>query len=184
MAFEIKFEGDLGADLTRFGENIERHVIRSAAFAGAKVLSAESKALAPVYDGPPRKLKSGNMLQPGLLRDSIYHAFSEPDSGNGKATYSISWNYKKAKHGHLIENGHWRVNVLRQGKDGRWFATSELLPTPVWVPAQSFIRRAGDNAADKAVSAMRDRMRTRLQEVLSTYTVTDDFGNSISTERF
>lgn len=184
MAIQFKFEGDLGADLKRFGDEIENKVARSAAYAGAKVLSNEAKALAPVYYGPPRIFKSGNVIVPGTLREAIYHVFSTADSFGGVMTYAISWNHTEAPHGHLIENGHWRVNVLRQGKDGQWFATMEKLEKPVWVPAKSFIRQAGDNVGEKAVFAMRERMRTRLQELLSTYTVTDDFGNSISTERF
>lgn len=180
MTITFNLVGDPVADLERFGEAIERHVMRSAAFAGAKVLSEEARALAPVYDGPPRRLKSGKIAQPGTLREAIYHAFSEEDSGAGRATYAISWNFNKAPYGHLIENGHWRVNRVVQGKDGRWFSLPEKLATPVWVPPKSFIRKAGDSASARAVDAMRDRMRTRLQEVLASYTVTDDFGNLVA----
>lgn len=45
-------------------------------------------------------------FKPGNLRNSIYHAYSKDNSKEGeKATYHISWNYKKAPYGHIIENG-------------------------------------------------------------------------------
>lgn len=47
----------------------------------------------------------------GNLRSSIYQAFSDSNSkaaagGYANATYHVSWNAKKAPHGHLIEHGY------------------------------------------------------------------------------
>ena len=44
--------------------------------------------------------------QPGVLQDAIYQTFSKDNSGANLATYHVSWNHKKAPHGHLLEYGH------------------------------------------------------------------------------
>ncbi len=44
----------------------------------------------------------------GNLDRSIYQAFSQDNSGEGRATYHISWNHRKAPHGHLVEFGYMR----------------------------------------------------------------------------
>ena len=46
--------------------------------------------------------------RPGQLRDAIYHVYADQLSSDGHAVYRVSWNAKKAPHGHLIEYGHWR----------------------------------------------------------------------------
>lgn len=42
----------------------------------------------------------------GKLSSSIYQVYSEDHSGPGRATYHISWNHRKAPHGHLVEFGY------------------------------------------------------------------------------
>lgn len=42
----------------------------------------------------------------GKLASAIYQVFSTDNSVDGKkATYHVSWNAKKAPHGHLVEHG-------------------------------------------------------------------------------
>lgn len=171
MNVGIEFKGDLLGDLSKLEAEIQRSVVRSSAHAGAVVLYEEARALAPVYDGPE---KPG--VKPGQLRNAIYRAYADVKSTGPEAIYRISWNAAKAPHGHLIERGHWRVNKTFM-VNGRWVATSERLPSPVWVPAIPFIRRAFDRA-QAAVDAMRARAAERMQEVLSRRVV-DDFGNEI-----
>lgn len=160
MDVSLNLTGDLSEALARLESGMKEHVIRSAAHAGATVLYEEARRLAPVYDGPERK-----GIKPGQLRNAIYHVFSDAKSGESQKIYEISWNAKKAPHGHLIERGHWRINkVVRI--NGNWVATTERLPAPVWVPAVGFIRRAYDQR-NAAVNAMQTRAAERTAEVLA-----------------
>lgn len=115
----------------------------------------------------------------GNLAASIYQAYSENNSGDGRATYHTSWNAKKAPHGHLVENGHLQRYKVYVGSDGKWYtavrpsmrdkpkprrtASQSVkdayyvpLATPKQVAAQSFVRRAASQFA-AAESAARAR---------------------------
>lgn len=101
----------------------------------------------------------------GNLAQSIYQAFSAANSRTGVATYHVSWNHKKAPHGHLLEHGHWQryaVRITPKGwrtlvrpekrgtkKPGRRASRAEkdayYVPRsggPVYIPGKAFIRRA------------------------------------------
>ena len=79
----------------------------------------------------------------GRLLDSIYQVYSKANSSPGQATYHVSWNAKKAPHGHLVEFGHLQKYKVFLGKDGKWYTDKKQpLPTPRQVAAQSFIRKA------------------------------------------
>jgi len=157
---DFKLDGDLAGALEQLDEALQTQVARAVAHAGALVYYGEARTLAPVYSGPARK-----GIRPGQLRDAIYRAHSPELSTDTLQIYNISWNPKKAPHGHLVENGHWRVNVIvRVGN--RIAATTELLDKPVWVKPVAFIRRAGD-AAPRALEAMQARAKERVAEVLA-----------------
>ena len=69
-----------------------RDAIRPASYAGAQVYYREVKMHVP--------------RDSGLLADSIYMAHSEDNSTPGMhETYHVSWNKKRAPHGHLQEFG-------------------------------------------------------------------------------
>lgn len=52
----------------------------------------------------PYKLKSGKYSVPGTLKRAIYQVYSKDNSTQGvRAEYHVSWNKKRAPHGHLIE---------------------------------------------------------------------------------
>ena len=90
----------------------------------------------------PHKRKGGRIIPPGALKRSIYQAYSADHSSAAVATYHVSWNARKAPHGHLIENGHWTKTV---GKHGPL--------KPHWVPARPFIRSSYDAVGGNATSA-------------------------------
>lgn len=103
---------DLGAfnDMISELEEDIQAAVRPAAQAGAQVL----------YDAVVRNVnalgkKSGN------LAGAIYQAYSEENSGPGKATYHISWNASKAPHGGLVEYGHIQRYAVNLAKDGNWY---------------------------------------------------------------
>lgn len=137
----IKMDLDLGEieKIFRKLSDPERiaHVARSTALAGAKVLREEAKVRAPKDEG--------------TLRDSIYVAYAESDSTEILKTYTVSWNTKKAPHGHLIEFGHWLVigaNRIR------------------WVQPYPFLRPAYDAVIMQARDAMIARAKQRMSELL------------------
>lgn len=101
----------------------------------------------------------------GKLDSSIYQVYSQANSGEGRATYHISWNHRKAPHGHLVEFGHVQRYVSYIGSDGNWYTAKRAgtagmrkpgrgasqaakdayyvpLATPKQVRAEAFVRRA------------------------------------------
>lgn len=56
----------------------------------------------------------------GKLSNSIYQVYSEDRSGPASATYHISWNHRKAPHGHLVEFGYIQRYKVYVGSDGQW----------------------------------------------------------------
>jgi hypothetical protein len=163
----------LNTILTDLGERAEE-AARPAAQAAAQVLYDEVKRNVAAI---PRNT--------GRLSNSIYQAFSQKNSGDGRATYHISWNTKKAKHGHLIEFGHVQRYVTYMGKDGslytarrpeargkpkpgRYASQAEkdaywlLRPAAKQVAALSFVRRA-QVKFDAAAAAAAERLHREIQ---------------------
>jgi HK97 gp10 family phage protein len=119
-AFRIDFDTSaLDAALDNLSERVKEQV-RPAAQAGAQVLYDEVRFRVPVSSGK--------------LRAAIYQAFSQDNSKDGTATYHISWNARRAPHGHLIEFG------------------------TVKMAARPFLRPAYDAASAKALEAAKARL--------------------------
>lgn len=153
MSFTIKADtSGLTKYLRELGDAAEE-AARPAAQAGAQVLYDEVKRNVSKI-----KRKTGN------LASSIYQAYSQNNSGPGKATYHVSWNAKKAPHGHLVEFGHLqryeyykdeqgkvrpKVRPEMQGKPrpkrgnrAAMDAYYVTLPVPKQVAARPFVRPA------------------------------------------
>jgi hypothetical protein len=112
-------------------EDVER-AARPAAQAGAEVL----------YRAVKRNVQALGRVT-GNLDSSIYQAYVDKESGPGHAKYDISWNHRKAPHGHLLENGFIQKYKVYLGSDGHWYTRKDLpLPTPVQRPAKAFVRSA------------------------------------------
>jgi len=93
---EAKLNGDFEADLSKFEKVIQEKVLFSGAAAMGRVIYDEVKLNA----SPPRLgRKTGNLF------DAIYWAYSPEKSTDSQKTYRVSWNKRKAPHGHLIEFG-------------------------------------------------------------------------------
>lgn len=135
------------------------NAVRPAAQAGSQVLYEEV-----VKNVAALGRKTGN------LAASIYQAFEDRESSPLFPKYRISWNAKKAPHGHLVEYGHIQRYAAYVGKDGKWHTAVRkgakgkkpsrrasqaakdayyvLRPGgPVQVPAKAFIRRAESKRA-------------------------------------
>jgi HK97 gp10 family phage protein len=97
MAFvEAKLNFNFEADLGKFEKLVQEKVAFSGAAAMAGVIYEEVKLNA----APPRLgRKTGN------LAAAIYQVYSPEKSNADLKTYRVSWNKKKAPHGHLVEFG-------------------------------------------------------------------------------
>lgn len=153
MSFSIKL--DVAAVLGTM-DNIDRdcqEAARPAAQAGAQVL----------YDQVVRNVQ-GIKAVTGNLRRSIYQAYSKDNSGEGRAQYHISWNAKKAPHGHLVEWGHLQRYEITYDPTTRRFTTHKdrPLPVPKQIGARPFVRPAVAKMP-QAQEAMRARYLLELE---------------------
>lgn len=146
-----RIDGSLSDALAALREEVRTKVLRSAVHAGAEVLYGEMKLRAPVGTGQ--------------LKAAIYQWHDPKKSTDTRQVYAVGVNKSKAPHWFNVEYGHYRVNkvVIVNGKA---VFTKERLAAPVWVPAVPYIRPAGDRMRD-AVQAMKDRLATKLSEVLA-----------------
>lgn len=146
-------------------------VLRSAAYAGAKVFYDELQQKVPV--------------KKGVLKSSLYKWHDDKRSQSGKVQiYLVGPNKSKAGHWANVEFGHWRYNKAIKGKKG-WMKSKKLDPAktksvkgtkhggpgaldaPVWVPAHPYIRPTWEARKKAAVLAMQTRAMQRLREVLA-----------------
>lgn len=137
---------DLHAGVDALDANLQANV-RPAAQAGSEILYQAVKTNVAALGR-----KTGN------LASSIYQAHSEQHSGNGVETYHVSWNARKAPHGHLVEFGHLQKYKVYLGKDGKWYTNRKApLPAPKQVGAQAFVRRAASRFGEAQI-AMEKRL--------------------------
>lgn len=105
--FHIEVDlGDLRLDALADGAEA---AVRPAAQAGAQVF----------YDRVKANVR-GLGRKTGNLERSIYQVYSRDNSGKARAEYHVSWNRKKAPHGHLVEFGHIQRYVVYIDKRGQW----------------------------------------------------------------
>lgn len=153
-ALTIKFDPSLlNQRLERIG-SAAMAAVRPAAQAGSQVLYDEVK----LNVGRIKK-KTGN------LDASIYQVFSKDNSDEKRATYHISWNARKAPHGHLVEYGHLMTRKAYIGSDGRWY-TSKVKIEPKMVGARPFLRPAWDAKRFPALQAAEARWIAETQKAL------------------
>lgn len=148
MALDVKA---LESQLRRDAAAVE-DALRPAAQAAAQVLYEE------VQRNVQRiKRHSGNLAR------SIYQVHSD-QSRDGRQIYHVSWNAKKAPHGHLVEFGHLqRYEVTHDPKTGRFITHKDRpLASPKQIPARPFIRPAAAKF-DKAMEAARARLFAELE---------------------
>lgn len=108
----VTLRGDVSS-LNALLEQLETDVneaIRPAAQAAAQVLYDAVKSNVAAIGR-----KTGN------LDKSIYQAFGQKQSSDTRASYFVSWNPRKAPHGHLLEYGFIQRYASYVGKDGNWY---------------------------------------------------------------
>lgn len=133
-------------------EDKTKAAVRPAAQAGAQVLY--NRVLQNV---------AGIGVKSGNLRSSIYQAYSKDNSGEKRATYHISWNTKKAPHGHLLEFGHVQRYAVFLGSDGQWHTDKKRPIAPRIVAARPFVRPARDSIP-AALEAVKDRFAEEMKK--------------------
>jgi hypothetical protein len=158
----MKVSGDIDATgvlagLGMLAGPLREKLLRSGLVAAGKVVRDEAEMRVPV--------KSGR------LKSAIYLAYSPERSVNGQQVYGVSWRktfFGGARHGHLIEFGHWQPYQVVMKADGSFVTRKDRpLPEPKFIPAKPFLRPAMDAAGGRAVEAATERMRVRLPELLA-----------------
>ena len=147
-AISMELKGDLSARVRALGVQLEQRVARTAAGAGADLLYREMRKAVP--------------RNTGKLHDSIYQWFDQLHSYGKQQVYRIGPNKGKARHWAQVEYGHYRVNVIVNGRP-----TKRRLREPVWVPAQSYIRWTYNRKIGDALRAAQKRFLERAAEELA-----------------
>ncbi len=80
---------------------------------------AAQAAAQVIYDEVKKNVRAIGQKS-GNLDNSVYQVYSRDNSAPGRATYQVSWNHRKAPHGHLLEFGHIQRYASYVGKDGQW----------------------------------------------------------------
>lgn len=159
----VRIDESIVGALENLRADLQTKVLRSAAYAGAKLLADEMVVRAPV--------------DAGTLRNAIYTWHDDKQSTQLKQVYFVGVNKREASHWFWIEYGHWRYN---QSVNGYWQKSKSkpnargpsahdlpgALPSPVWVPAVPYIRPTADRMGD-AIQAMQARLAERLREIAS-----------------
>lgn len=148
--------------LLQLSEDVQSKVIRSAAYAGARLIYEELQTRVP--HGTP-----GTPGTPGTLAGAVYHKYLEGKSKNGVHAYAIGVNTRKAPHWFLVEYGHFTYfQRVLSNKDGKWYTDkTRKLDTPKWVPPNPYLRPTFEATASQAIRAAQQRMVERLREVTS-----------------
>lgn len=99
----------------------------------------------------------------GNLARSIYQVYSKSNSDKERAVYHVSWNARKAPHGHLVEFGHMqRYQVVVDKRTGKWITLKNRPISPKQVGARPFVRPAlakFPQALDAATEVLLSRIK-------------------------
>jgi hypothetical protein len=125
-----------------------------------------AQAMAQVFYEQVRTNVLAMRQHTGNLLRSIYQAHSADASRPGVTTYHVSWNAKKAPHGHLVEYGHLQRYEITYDRELQQFITHKdrPLPTPKHVAARSFVR-AALSRQDDAIAVGKARYIAELQKL-------------------
>lgn len=154
--------------LDNLGGPIRESLARRMAVSGGIVLRDEAKALAPKGVAEAQAIRQyGGSLNPGALENAMYLALNETMTTDTIFTYTISWNSKKAPHGHLLEFGHWQPYVVVFTEENGWITLNVEKDTPTRVPAYPFLGPAYESKIHQALQAMLDRGRAELPKLIA-----------------
>lgn len=141
-------------------------VARSMGVAMGQAVRDEAKMRVPVGD------RFDGALTPGLLRDSIYLAYDERRNvlNPNRYRYVVSWNSKRAPHGHLVEFGHWMPYLYATDHAGNFWTPKPLQDnphgSPYWVAAEPFLGPAFDAKLPSLMGIGSDAARSKFTEAI------------------
>ena len=122
----------------------EEPIARAMGVGMGEAVRDEAKRRAPVLK--PENVGTDNQ-QPFVLRNAIYMAFDKRARVLNKTQYKygVSWNSKKAPHGHLAEFGHEMPYRYARTAGGLFYTPIPTVPTGgYFVSAQPFLGPAFD----------------------------------------
>lgn len=91
----------------------------------------------------------------GVLADAIILAYDKRGSSTTMFSYNVAWDSKRARHGHLVEFGHWQTHVAYKAANGEWYTRKDMpLDVPKWIPARPFLGPTGDSYSNVALRVM------------------------------
>lgn len=139
IAVQSKLTGDFAEGLERFGRTVQTNILRVGAQAMAQQVYDEVRRIVPVskHGHVFHGTHSTYYFPAGTLKESIYQVYSHDRSKDGRATYHVSWNHKKAPYGFMVE-----------------FGTSRA-------PAHPFMRGAWSNVHGKLLASAKNAMSDR-----------------------
>ena len=96
-------------------------IARAMGYAMGVDVRDEARVRAPVGT------EAGGSKSPGLLKSAIYVAYDQRLNvlNPNVYRYAVSWNRKKAPHGHLLEFGHWMPYKYARLKGGEYVPTAQ-----------------------------------------------------------
>lgn len=154
-----------GLDLLAAGKE---SISRAMGYAMGVEVRDEAQLRAPL--GTPE----GGSITPGLLRSAIYVAYDDQRRllNPYSYRYTVSWNSKKAPHGHLQEFGHWMPYEYVRTEDGEYWTLKPLRPNPgggadgFWVEQRAFLGPAFDAKLPRLASIAFSAGADKLKEVM------------------
>lgn len=164
MAKHARFDmAELEVGFARLGAAKEP-IARAMGVAMGQVVRDEAKLRVPLGT------QLGGSLTPGLLRDSIYLAYDERRNvlNPNRYRYVVSWNSKRAPHGHLIEFGHWMPYFYATDDMGKYWTPKPLRPLeePYWVAAEPFLGPAFDSKLSILLGVGTTAARAKFTEMI------------------
>lgn len=169
MVSSVKADfSEWNAGLDRLAGPGRESLARRMGVAGGVVIRDEAKQLAPVGKVEEQAQKQyGGSITPGSLRDAMYLAFNQRMSNSKEFTYTVTWNGKKAPHGHLVEMGYRQIYQVIFSKEKGWHTlVDKPLATPKFIPAYPFLRPAYDGSIQRAYNAMISTGQQELPKIL------------------
>jgi HK97 gp10 family phage protein len=156
---------ELDAFLQSLPLKIERNIMRAALSAGARVILREAKDRAPVGPTSSENAKLYGGYE-GALRDSIRLSSRVGKDGRITASVKVGGMTKKGAdvyYAHMVEFGT-RPHIIKAAK-GEALKVGSSFPRVVHHPGaahQPFMRPAFDYASGAAITAVTDKIRSRL----------------------
>jgi hypothetical protein len=148
--FAMQLDSGITDALQALSDNFVEQVCRPAAFVAVTVLYDEMLLRVPKHSG--------------TLENSIYR-WREKSGTDKRAVFYVGPNKRIARHWWLVEHGHFQIYKVYWNEEKQaWRTTRKLLPTPIPVAAQPYIRPTYDSKMKVALQAGLAEMQRRIKD--------------------